>query len=41
MKKLLALLSFYLSGDCPYCGERTYDRDEDTCTSCGHGTDRD
>lgn len=38
MKRLFKLLSFYLSGECPYCGETTYNRDEDKCTSCGHNT---
>jgi ribosomal protein L37E len=40
MKKLFKKLNFYMSGICPYCGEKSYDRDEDSCTSCGYGTDR-
>ncbi len=41
MKKIINIIKFYMSGICPYCGVKAYDRDEDTCDNCGHGKDRD
>jgi ribosomal protein L37E len=41
MKWLRKIIKFYMPGICPKCGEKTYDRDEGTCTSCGLGYERD
>lgn len=41
MRWLIEAIKFYMSSICPKCGEKSYDPDEGTCSSCGLGNDRD